>query len=461
MVSERLRDVPFFSELSADDLARICRDVREIRLAARDPLFGEGDAGHDGYVIVEGELEVLKATNRRETLLAVRGPGDVIGEMALLQEAPRMASVRARSDAVLLRIPKAALDELLETSPTVARAMLSTLLERWEETNERLRHTDRMAQLGTLTAGVAHELNNPAAAVKRAAERLDEAMDEYQRAVAAPGVDPAAVQEISAAMPGQSMSTLDPLARSDREEAIEVWLDSHAVPDGWRLAPALVDAGYDVATLARLAASSEGGPGAAVELAVAGSTVRTLIATIASGVGRLSSIVGALKSYSHLDRAPIHDVNVVQGIEDTLLLLAHKLAGIDLVRVFPDEQLVITGSGAELNQVWTNLIDNAADAVSAVEAAAITIRVVRDDDDVVVEIEDNGPGIPAELQTRVFDSFFTTKPPGEGTGLGLQISQGIVVLDHRGSLDLESQPGRTVFQVRLPVGSPTQAEETP
>ena len=457
---ERLRSVPLFSELPADDLARISRSVSEVTLTAGEPLFAEGDAGHHGYVIVEGELEVLKATDRRETLLAVRGPGEVIGEMALLQEAPRMASVRARSDAVLLCIPKAALDETIESSPSMARAMLSTLLARWEETNKRLRHTDRMAQLGTLTAGVAHELNNPAAAVKRASDQLADALAEYERAVSASSIDVQAVQEISAGAGGDA-SARDPLGRSDREETFERWLDEHGVADGWRLAPALIDAGYELADLERLHATSSGEPAAAVELAVAGATVEALVAAIARGAERLSSIVGALKSYSYLDQGAVQDVDIVQGIENTLLLLSHKLGGVEVVRALADDLPLITGSGAELNQVWTNLLDNAADAVSGADDPAIILRAARDGDDVVVEIEDNGPGIPPELLNKVFDPFFTTKPPGQGTGLGLQITQGIVVLDHRGSVDVESRPGRTVFRIRLPITRPGEREESP
>lgn len=448
---DRLRTVPLFAEMTVTDLDRICDSVSEISLRQGEALFAEGDSGDHAYVIVDGELEVIKATDRRETLLAVRGSGEVIGEMALLQEAPRMASVRARSHAELLCIPKRALDELLDTSTSAARAMFSTLLDRWEETNERLRHNERMAQLGTLTAGVAHELNNPAAAVKRAADQLGEALVEYETLVATAPQELAKIREISEdPLPGRA-PTLDPLERSDLEGSIEHWLEIRDVPDGWRLAPGLVDAGYDLDRLERLESRADSEVASAIELAVAASTVEGLVNAIGSGASRLSTIVGALKSYTYLDQAPVQDVDVVQGIEDTLLLLTHKLDGVAVRREFADELPNITAFGSELNQVWTNLIDNAAYAASESDEPVVIIRVDRDQDELVVEIEDNGSGIPDGAKRQIFDAFYTTKPPGQGTGLGLQITHRIVVLDHRGALDVESEPGRTVFRVRLPI----------
>jgi signal transduction histidine kinase len=447
---DRLRTVPLFAEMTVTDLDRICDSVTEVNLRRGDALFAEGDAGDHAYVIVDGELEVIKASDRRETLLAVRGAGEVIGEMALLQEAPRMASVRARSDAELLCIPKKALDELLDTSPSAAKAMFSTLLDRWEETNERLRHNERMAQLGTLTAGVAHELNNPAAAVKRAAEQLNEALAEYETLVSAAPPEVANLRDLGVA-PAAGGATLDPMERSDLEDSIESWLDLRDVPDGWRLAPGLVDAGYDIEKLDELESKVDADVRSAIEVAVAAATVEGLVTTIGSGATRLSTIVGALKSYTYLDQAPVQDVDVVQGIEDTVLLLAHKLDGVTLRREFAPDLPAITAFGSELNQVWTNLIDNAAYAASEVEEPVVTLRVVRDGDELVVDVEDNGPGIPEDAKQQIFDAFYTTKPPGQGTGLGLQITHRIVVLDHRGALEVESEPGRTVFRVRLPI----------
>jgi len=458
-VVDRLREVPLFGGLAAEDLARICSRVTEISIAAGDVLFAEGETAEQAYVIVSGEVEVLKETERRETLLAVRTAGDVIGEMALLRQEPRMATVRARSDAELLCIPKAALDGLLDTSPSAARAMFTTLLDRWQETNDQLKHNERMVQLGTLTAGVAHELNNPAAAVKRSAGLLAEALEEYRSAVASAELDASEVKVVGEVASHEAVSSLSAMERADREEEIEDWLEARGVPEPWQRAATIVDGGVDIETLQNL--EDQVGRDRlipAIAVVSATSQIRRLVAEIGEGAGRLSDIVGALKSYSYLDQAPVQDVDVVQGIEDTVLLLGHKLKGIEIVREFDPVLATITAYGSELNQVWTNLLDNAADAVSDVDDPAITLRTMAKDDEIIVEVEDNGAGILSEHKSRIFDSFFTTKPPGEGTGLGLQITHRIVVLDHRGAIEVDSVPGRTTFRVILPISQPTQED---
>lgn len=446
MPERRLRKVPMFAGLVDDDLNRIAESVTETSLEPGEILFREGDAGAHAYVIEAGELEVLKATERRETLLAVRGPGDIIGEMALLRSQPRSATLRARTAVELLCIPKRALDEVLDTSPLAARALFSTLLDRWEENQEQLRHNERMAQLGTLTAGVAHELNNPAAAVLRSSGGLRAALDDFLGAVAAvPPEVLGVIEEVAAAtQPG----ALGPLARSDLEDDLERWLAHRAVPRPWEHAGTLASAGLGVTALAALEGAAGEALAESVRLVAAVCTLRSLVAEIETGAERISGIVGALKSYAYLDQAPVQDVEVIKGIEDTVTLLAHKLRGITVVREY-EEIPRITAFGSELNQVWTNLIDNAADAAG--EGGRITLRTRREDDEVVVEIEDDGTGIPDDVLPKIFDAFFTTKGPGLGTGLGLQITNRIVVLQHGGEITVESEPGRTIFRVRLPI----------
>ncbi len=458
---DRLRSVPLFAGLGAEDLARICENVTEVHLGAGDLLFAEGQTGGHAYVIASGELEVLKKSERRETLLALRVSGDVIGEMALLREEPRMASVRARSDSELLAIPKAALDELLDTSPSAGRAMFTTLLDRWQETNDQLRHNERMAQLGTLTAGVAHELNNPAAAVKRSAGLLADAIQEFRVAIAAEDFaadDVKAIGEVAAASRAVELSAME---RTDREDEIEIWLDERGIAEPWKCAPVVVDAGVGSEALAAM--ENEIGSdkmAAAVDLLVATSTVHRLVSDIGEGASRLSDIVGALKGYSYLDQAPVQEVDVIKGIEDTVLLLGHKLRGVDVRRDFAEGVPTITAFGSELNQVWTNLLDNAADAVEGSDAPMISLRAWGEEDELVIEVEDNGDGIPEDIQDQIFDSFFTTKAPGKGTGLGLQITHRIVVLDHRGAISVDSEPGRTTFHVRLPIDQPDVTDNT-
>jgi signal transduction histidine kinase len=376
--------------------------------------------------------------------------------MALLHEEPRAATVRARTPLHLIAIPKAALDDLLSTSAKASRAVFQPLVRRVRETNDQLRHQERMVQLGVMTAGVAHELNNPAAAVQRAAEQLSEEVLELV-SLAGDGSFRAAYELLEEVdkRPRPQRSAIE---ASDEEAALEDWLDDHEIEDGWKLAPALVAAGVTADDLGRLGEPAD--LSAAVRFLASAATVRRSAMQMAEGSRRLSEIVGALRSYSYLDRAPLQEVDVVAGIEDTLTVMAHATAGIRIVREYAEGLPTIVGLGAELNQVWTNLIHNAADALADTSDPTITVRAFPEGEAVVVEIEDNGPGIPPEIQSRVFDAFFTTKPPGQGTGLGLQVSYRVVVLEHSGDLTVSSEPGRTTFRVSLPVQAST-ADQPP
>jgi signal transduction histidine kinase/predicted CoA-binding protein len=458
-----LRKVPLFAELPDADLKRLCSMIKDVTLAAGETLFAEGDPGEEAYVIAEGEIEIVKVSSGRDVLLAVRTSGDVIGETALLEMVPRSATARARGAAKLLAIHKTLLDELVQGSASAARVMFHTVLGRWRATGAMLRQSEKMAQLGTLTAGVAHELNNPAAAVQRGASQLADALEELlaaERALAEPSAKTAFAITVdtmgdilrrTAARP----PNLDAVTRGDREEEVEAWLEGRKIPDPGGLAPTLVTLSYDVAKLENLEAKH--GPevlAAIVRWLVATHLVWNRLAEVQQGAGRISEIVKALKGYAYLDQAPVQEVDVHEGIDSTLVILRHKLkAGINVVRDYAPDLPRIQAWGSELNQVWTNLLDNAADALADKVkdgSAEITIRTRREGDFVVVEIGDNGPGIPADIQDRIFEAFFTTKPPGKGTGLGLDISYRIIVHRHRGDLRVSSRPGQTTFTVKLP-----------
>ncbi len=451
-VVDRLATVALFSGLSRTDLERLCRDAREIDITRGSRLFAEGDPGGEAYVITSGEIEIIKQSVGRDVLLTVRREGDVIGEMSLLEDAPRMATARARTDASAIALSRDSLDELLDTSHTAVRALFQVLLARRRENEGRLLQSEKMAQLGTLTAGLAHEINNPASAVQRAAASLDAAVEAYATARAAVGRDvPETIAPLLArvADPG-ARPHLDPLTRSDAEAELETWLEGHEVGEPWLAAPALVGAGIDAAALAAIDDADLPG---AIALLVTSGTAHELLFQIVEGSKRVFEIVSALKSYSFLDRAPVQEVDVARGIQDTLLIMRPKIGDITVVREFEDVP-PLPAYGSELNQVWTNLIDNAVDAIHEGGGSKITIRIRTESDTMVIEFEDDGPGIPPDVVPRIFDSFFTTKAPGKGTGLGLDISYGIVVNRHGGDITVDTVPGRTTFRVTLPLAGP-------
>jgi signal transduction histidine kinase len=408
-------------------------------------------------------VDIIKHSGGREVLIAVRGEGEVMGEIGLLLDERRSAGVRARSDVVLISVTKDRLQQLMADSAPATQAVFSVLLDRWRTTEAKLRQNERMAQLGTLAAGLAHELNNPAAAVRRGAGELEASLrtrDAARLAVGASGADDTEIAALEAAV-----KSLDPAAtaglshldRSDLEVEIEDRLQELGVDRPWKLAPTLVSMGIGRAELGRLSAAvPEGALGSSLELVAAEHDLLALFHEVAEGANRISDLVGALKSYTYLDQAPLQPVDIIKGIEDTLTVLNQPSPGITLVRDFALDLPIVEAHGSELNQVWTNLIDNAAYAIRQSDEAGgtITLRAfTTEDDKLVVEVEDDGGGIPEEIRNRVFDAFFTTKPPGSGAGLGLDISYGIVVNRHRGDLTVTCDEGTTTFRVELPIAA--------
>jgi len=453
-----LKRIPLFSGLAEDDLNRLCEMVEEVQLKAGEVLFAEGSPGDSAYVIKEGEIEILKASGGRDVLLAVRKPGDVIGEMSILESAPRFATVRARSASLLLAIGHSQLQRLLDTSPSAVRSLLHTITSRLRSTELMLRQSEKMAQLGTMTAGIAHELNNPAAAAQRGASQLIAAINQLQEANLRLGklslppdkwellLDLETLVRASAASPEAG----DPLTRSDREYQMETWLADQNINNAWELAPVLTDLGIGDEQLEGLARNFPNDQlSDVINWLGASFTVYSLLAEISQGATRISEIVKSLKTYAYLDQAPIQAVDLHEGIDHTLVLLRHKLKqGVNVKREYGEGIPKIQAYGSELNQVWTNIIDNAIDAMDG--EGEIWIRTRRDGEWVIVEIEDNGPGIPEDIQDKIFSPFFTTKAVGKGTGLGLYITYDIIQ-KHAGEIKLYSRPGKTRFQICLPV----------
>jgi len=453
-----LKKVPLFANLPDNDLDRLCAVAKEQFIRADEILFTEGEIGDKAYVIMTGEIDILKESGGQTVLLATRKTGEVIGEMSLLDQTPRFASGRARTDSKLLSISHDNLEHLLDSSSSAARVMLSTITNRLRSTELVLRQSEKMAQLGTLTAGIAHELNNPASAAQRGSDHLSAAIDYFHQTYQqfheqgfskeqwAKATDLREYAHLRAAQPVD----LDSLGRSDREAEIEVWLDDRNVENSWEHAPILVSLGYQTANLAELEITFPG-PQLVVALQWLCTlfNIFSLLEEINQGTSRISEIVKSLKSYVYLDQAPVQLVDIHEGLDNTLVMLRSKLkTGIILERHYAKDLPMITAYGSELNQVWTNIIDNSVDAMEG--NGRITISTRKKEDWIFVEIEDSGPGIPEDIQHKLFSPFFTTKPMGKGTGLGLNISFNIIQ-KHKGEIKVFSRPGRTCFSVRLPI----------
>jgi signal transduction histidine kinase len=452
-----LRRTPLFAELSDEDLAWIGAACEPLDLAAGSVLAAEGDPGDALFVVVSGEIEVVKRSRTTDVPLAVLGPGEIVGEMAVLEDRPRNATVQAAGTARVLRIRRGAILDLLRNRPTATMSMLRTVTGRLRSTEAMLREREKLAALGVLSAGLAHELNNPAAAVQRSAALLPGALAELARAAEALGPavsDPAVaglVAELAsgAAPGGADRAPLDPLAASDLELALEGSLERHGVDDAAALASALLGGGWDEERVERVA-SAVAAPAfrAVIRWVGAAAAAHALVDEVATGARRISEIVRAVKEYTFMDRAPVQQVDLRAGLDNTLVILRPKLRdGITVVREYDPDLPEIEAFGSELNQVWTNLLDNAADALGG--HGTIRIRAFRRGPDAVVLICDDGPGIAPEVRDRIFEPFFTTKPPGSGTGLGLHISHGVIAR-HGGRIEVRSRPGETCFEVTVP-----------
>jgi len=459
MSTDFVRRLPLFEGLAVEDLNRLLEMAEAVQLEAGQLLMVEGETGDSLYVVLDGDFEISKRSGGQDLVIAVRGQGEVLGEMSLLNRAPHSASVRALRRSDLLRISRDSFEQLLAASSAAALAMLHTVSGRLRHTETMLRQSEKMASLGTLAAGLAHELNNPAAAARRSAdhlrravddwilrteELLEQPMDETERAALL------ARAKASVSHPSETAS-LDPLARSDREEELQTWLEGRGIAESWDLAPPLVEAGWDRTRLEAMVDRLPPAPAAALLRWAAGAhAVAALLHEVSQSAERISEIVRAVKAYSYLDQAPVLEVDVHRGLEDTLVILRHKLgAGISVRRDFAPDLPRIEAYASELNQVWTNLLGNAIDAMDG--QGEIRLHTHAEDDRIVVEVSDDGPGIPEAIQPRIFDPFFTTKAPGVGTGLGLHISYNIIVHKHQGQIRVFSRPGETRFQVSLPV----------
>jgi signal transduction histidine kinase len=454
---DRLRDLPVLAGLDDDSVARLVAVGRERRLGVGEFLFHQGDRASAFHVVLDGRLETTREVGGEHVLLMNHGPGGFLGAMALLTETAYRGSTFAVEDTTLFELDGDELRRLAFAHPALLRQFLPAFESVSHAVKGVERDREKLLAVGKLAAGLAHELNNPAAAAARAVATLGEYERARQEAFAALAASGARAEELAAigALGAEATDRpvpepLGSLAESDREEELAAFLDERGLVDGRALASALIEARLDSEWVDRVAAAvGEQRLSAGLRFVAACGGARVVRGELEQTTTRIADLVGAVRNYSYLDQGPRQTVDIHEGLESTLKLLAHKLRDkqVEIVRDLDPDLPTVEASGSELNQVWTNLIDNAIDAIDS--GGRITLRTRVQGPRALIEIADDGPGIPTDLHARVFDAFFTTKPVGHGTGLGLDIAQRIVVR-HHGELRLESEPGDTRFQVLLP-----------
>ena len=471
---EELRRSPLFDGLTDEQLRRVIEEGSEVRVSRGELYAREGEPIEHLYVVLDGELRITKLVDGREMVINNYTPGVFFGEVPLLAGTPFLASGRALEDSRLFAIPEKVFRRMLTDHPTFGDTVLETMAQRVQILQSIAQERERLNSLGTLAAGLAHELNNPAAASLRAAGRLRECFERLRttgmkisRSAATGSLGPEQLDDldrIAAGALGSMDGTpdgLSPLQAADREENLSRWLEERGVEDAWDLTSTFAQAGLGVPELA-LVIDVVGRDclGEALGYLEAVLAVAGLVEEVEASTTRVSALVETMKAYSHMDQAPLQEVQINDELDNTLEVLAYELEEVEMVRKYDDDLPRITAYGGELNQVWTALIDNAIDAVKGeVDQPRITLRTACEGDRVLVEVADNGPGVAEELQARVFEPYFTTKGVGAGSGLGLDVSYRIVVGRHGGDIRVVSRPGDTRFQVRLPMEGPAGQSE--
>jgi signal transduction histidine kinase len=467
-----LRQLFLFQKLSGEQLDWLCQHGHVERFEP-GPVYREGDPATCFYVLLKGTVVMSRRVGQDDVEVnRTSGPGTYSGAFnAYIDSEPQIYnnSVRVPEPSTFFVLSASDFAWLMREWFPMPVHLLEGLFFGQRNSQRVIGQRERLLALGSLSAGLTHELNNPAAAAVRATASLRErvaGMRHKLGALAAGTFSPETMdtliklQERAAELVAKAPK-LSPLETSDREDAITGWLDARGISGGWDLAPIYVQAGLDTAWLDRVAATVDE-PVLDAALRWLGYTVETelLMNEIEDSTTRISTLVGAARQYSQLDRAPFQVADVHELLDSTLLMLGGKIPpGITIVKDYDRSLPPVPGYAGELNQVWTNLIDNAVSAMG--DTGTLTVRTTRQDDQLIVEFGDTGPGVPPEIKDRIFEPFFTTKPVGAGTGLGLDISWRIIANKHHGAIGVQSVPGDTTFRVWLPLTAPEPGRTGP
>ena len=452
-----LRPLGLFAGVTDAQLQELLDAGEEVDFGPGDELFVEGTPADQWWLLLDGTVDLVRHVGREETRLGqMQAPGQWAGGFRAWDEhGAYLATGRGASTGRMLRLPAVALRERSDAWFPFGGHLLEGLFRTARNYESVTRQREALVALGTLAAGFAHEINNPAAASTRAVTALGEACDVLLASLRRLADGEVTAEQYVALDTlrreiGPRPAVADPLAVADAEDDITTWLERHDVERDWLIAPPLAAAGADVAWCDKVAAAVPAEAlGPALEWTASTLSAAALLAEVRESTHRISELVAAMKSYSQLDRAAMQQTDVAEGVESTLVMLGHRVPpGVTVVRDYGEDVPRIEAIAGELNQVWTNLLTNALDALG--EAGTLRVRTRAEPDAVVVEVADDGPGMPPEVVEHAFEPFFTTKGVGEGTGLGLDISRRIVVERHGGEIAIDSAPWATVLRVRLP-----------
>jgi signal transduction histidine kinase len=449
--------VPVFADLPDDQIAWFLSHAEEIVLKPEDTYLHQGSPADAMFVILEGQLQA-RGELGGEVFSFMAKPGDVTGVLPFSRMKTFPLTGRAITSGRVLRFPASLFPELVQKMPELASRLVGLMSDRIRETTRREQQRDRLAALGKLSAGLAHELNNPASAARRATSQLRKTVKEIKEASHQLGAQEltasqkAEIDKLEASLIQRDVPPPDTLTISTLEDQLDTVLRSHGQNDLWQLAGDLARKGARPEVLESLFSLLDATTARAALVRIAAALeIAALLDEIESSTARISDLVGAIKEYTYMDQSPVQNVDIARSVETTLTILNHKLKhGIAVQREYHPLPFLVNSFGSELNQVWTNIIDNAIDAMDG--KGELRIRTFRDADCVVVEISDNGPGIAADVLPHIFEPFFTTKGVGQGTGLGLDTVQRIVK-KHQGDINVNSRPGQTIFQVYLPLAN--------